>query len=130
MLNFIDTQAAQILLHHVDIVKEITYGQVYARRSDCARVQRLTEYAHEEYERWMRRDPREISHEKPATPNPAKSIIFDVPLFDNVAAATSEDGPSDIADTRERFASESMKEHAAQRKERPSSLPSTLRRRR
>jgi hypothetical protein len=90
----------------------ITFGEVYGRRGDCVRARKLVEYAHEDYERWMRRDVRETVSNKPAIPESAKTLKFDVPVIENLAAATSKDGLSEIGDGYERFSSEWLKQYA------------------
>jgi len=90
----------------------ITFGEVDGRRGDCVRARKLVEYAHEDYERWMRRDARETVPNKPAIPESAKTLKFDVPVIENLAAATSKGGLSEISDGYERFSSEWLEQYA------------------
>jgi len=97
--------------HHPE-EQDITYREVYDRRGDCVRARKLVEHAHEDYERWMRRDARETMTNKPAIPESATTLKFNVPVIENLAAATSKGGLSEIGDGYERFSSEWLKKYA------------------
>jgi hypothetical protein len=90
------------LSHHGN-QSEITFNEVWQVRKDCIRVQKLIDSAHEEYERWLRRDPREPILSMPAPPEPMDKPSFDVPVIMDLAAFTTETPVSEVMETEERF---------------------------
>jgi hypothetical protein len=91
---------------------EIAYRDVYELRSDCVLVRDLIDAAHTEYELWSRRSPRPSVINRPAPPHPVWSLAFDVPLFENLAAASAESGLSEIAEGHERLSNACLGEYA------------------
>ncbi|MEJ2704644.1 MAG: hypothetical protein P8Z79_19590, partial [Sedimentisphaerales bacterium] len=92
--------------------QHITYKEVCDREGDCCHVRKLVEYAHEEHERWMRRDARETTLNKPQIPKSSTTLKFNVPLIENLAAATWNGGISDVAESCDAFSCEWLSEYA------------------
>lgn len=90
------------LSHHGN-EDEITFNDVWQVREDCIRVRKLIDSAHEEYERWLRRDPREPILSMPAPPEPMQQPSFDVPVIMDLAAFTTETPVSEVTEAGERF---------------------------
>jgi hypothetical protein len=91
---------------------EITYREVYELGSDCVRVRDLVDSARIDYELWSRRSPRPAVISRPAPPQPIRTLVFDVPLFENLAAASAEGGLSETAESCERLSNTCLGEHA------------------
>lgn len=91
---------------------EITYSDVKQVASDCKRVCRLIEAAHEAYERWLRRDPLQVVASLPVPPDVLTLPDRDVPVIEGLAAFTSEAGPSELRDENERFSVGVLESHA------------------
>lgn len=81
----------------------IMYADVDKHKSHCIKAQHLVELAHEEYYRWLRRKPLSNTTKKPDIPSSTLKVNFTVPLYENLAAATADCGPSDIANSTETF---------------------------
>ena len=70
---------------HHDLIQ---YNDVFKNRTLCVRVRRLVDAANEEYERWLRRDPRQGTF---TAPNPPQSMRFPsrtVPVFENLGSVS------------------------------------------
>lgn len=82
---------------------EITFNNVWLVRKECIRVRKLIDGAHEEYERWLRRDPREPVLSMPARPKPMKQPSFDVPVIMDLAAFTTDTPATEVTVAGEYF---------------------------
>lgn len=81
--------------HHGN-ANHIMYIDVEQNDSNCCKVLQLVAYAHEEYERWMRRDPISQVTVKPETPDSSLKLKFELPVYENLAAVTSDSNIYDI----------------------------------
>ncbi|MBT4258590.1 MAG: hypothetical protein HOD90_01615 [Nitrospina sp.] len=90
--------------HHGD-EDQITYDDVLKRMDDCKRVSEIIENTHEEYERWLRRVPEGPFKDKPEIPSPIEFPIFEVPVFENLAAFSSEQSIGITHETDDNFSS-------------------------
>ncbi len=92
---------------------EITFREVWLRRDDCIRVQKIIDTAHEEYERWQRRDPQESVFSMPSCPEPMSPQSFDdVPVLRDLAAFTTEAPTTDVSEVEERFSASWFEDRA------------------
>jgi len=82
---------------------EITFNNIYLVREDCIRVRKIVDAAHEEYERWLRRDRRDPVISMPACPEPMSPPSFDVPVILDLAAFTTETPATDVSEAEECF---------------------------
>lgn len=82
---------------------EITFNHVWLVREECIQVRKLIDEAHEEYERWLRRDPREPLLFMPAYPEPMTPPSLDVPLIMDLAAFTTDTPATEVAEAEEHF---------------------------
>jgi len=71
--------------------QQIMYNDVWQVRGECKHTQRLVENVHGEYERWLRRAPREVVAAMPNAPAALTMPTFSVPVIENLAAFTSDD---------------------------------------
>jgi len=93
---------------------KITYTEVAQEAAACERVCRLINWAHEAYERWLRRDPPIIYPAKPpGIPEPLVLNDYQVPLIEQLAAFTSDTGPSEALESDETFSTSSLTNQAA-----------------
>jgi len=97
--------------HHGN-ADEIKYTDVKKNDSICCKVQRLVESAHEEYERWMRQDPLTQLTEKPKTPDSSLKLKFELPVYENLAAVTSDSNIYDINGQTDVFSAERLGDYA------------------
>jgi len=91
---------------------EIVFNEVLRVKDECARAQTHVEAVHEEYERYMRRDPREPIIASPEQPPSLRLPRLDVPVVDNLAAFTSSSGPTEAALSEERLPDDLLAEKA------------------
>jgi len=82
---------------------EITFNDVWLVRKDCIRVQKIIDEAHEEYERWLRRDPREPVLSMPVSPVPMTPPSIDVPVIMDLAAFTADTSATEVVEAEECF---------------------------
>lgn len=82
---------------------EITFNEVLLVKEQCIRVRKLVDSAHEEYERWLRRDPREPVLSIPKRPEPMKQPSFDVPVIMDLAAFTTDMPVTELSEAGECF---------------------------
>lgn len=97
--------------HHSE-ADQITYHDVCEVKGDCIHVQKLVKAVYQEYERWLRRDPREVVPAMPTIPDALTAPTFKVPIIENLAAFTSDDGAGELIESGERFDSSILKNHA------------------
>ncbi len=90
----------------------ITYPDVARIADDCKRVLDLVHLAAEEYERWLRRDPREPLPATPASLPAGRNLSFTVPLFLATAAADRDSPMYDVVEAEEPFACNWLENHA------------------
>lgn len=91
----------------------ITYGEVTAAKDACLKVRKLVEAAHEEYEKWLRRDPREPAGVRPTIPASLTLPVRSVPVLADLAAFTRATPPGEVEMTDECFATPSLDRHTA-----------------
>jgi len=99
------------LSHHGNQNK-ITFKAVWQVKGACVRVRELVDAAYEEYERWLRREPRAFPRSKPVSPEPVTLQPFNVPVIENLAAFTVDTSPGEALETEERFTSDWLANHA------------------
>ncbi len=91
---------------------EITFNDVWQVREVCVRLRKLVDAAHEEYERWMRRDPREPTNELPDLVEPIVPPNFSVPIITDLAAFVADQPISEAMQSDELFSSNWFTNHA------------------
>ncbi len=84
---------------------QITFNEVWQSKDECFRIRKLVDAAHEDYERWLRRDSREPAATTPDLPKPIAPPHFDVPVITDLAAFTTDTPPSETMEAHERFSS-------------------------
>ncbi len=82
------------LSHHGN-EQDISYGDVNHVAAECIRVRQEVDTAHEEYERWLRRDPRDAIAPPAVTPTAFEPIPLRVPIIENLAAFTEDTPPGE-----------------------------------
>jgi hypothetical protein len=82
---------------------DISFNAVYRVREECIRAQRLIEAAHEEYERWLRRDSRDTVVRLPSRPDPIKTPTFSVPVIMDLAAFTTDTPMAETVESEDPF---------------------------
>jgi len=82
---------------------QITYAHVLAAADDCRRVRQLVDQAHEEYLRWLRRDPPEPADARPAAPDAVEFPEMTVPLIEDLAAFTVDRAPTGLSLSEDAF---------------------------
>ena len=93
---------------------QIMYADVSKIKDGCMQARKLIDYAHEDYERWLQRDAPEPVPDKPDMPEPVVNMLqFNVPLYGDLAAATSDSGLSEIPDATENFSDKDWIENYA-----------------
>jgi hypothetical protein len=97
--------------HHGN-ADEIKYTDVLDNESNCCKVMHLIECAHEEYERWLRRDPLPQVTVKPDIPKSTLKLEFSIPVYENLAAATPDSGISEIEGSKDVFSTERLGDYA------------------
>ena len=97
--------------HHGN-ANHIMYIDVEQNDSNCCKVLQLVEYAHEEYERWMRRDPISQVTVKPEMPGSSSKIKFELPVYENLAAVTSDSNLSDINEKTDTLSADILGDYA------------------
>jgi hypothetical protein len=94
---------------------EIKYKEVSDNESNCTHTQYLVESAYEAYMRWMRRVPLP-KHEKitmkPEIPQSDMTLKINIPIYEDLAAATIDSGLSEINNPTEFFSTERLGEYA------------------
>ena len=90
---------------------EIVYNEVNHVEADCVRARELVDFAHEDYERWVRRDARETSSIRPDVPESITPPIIDIPLIENLAAFTEEDYPGDLLESEDSISINKLDNH-------------------
>lgn len=98
-------------VHHGN-ENEISFNAVWRVKDDCVRIRTLVDSAHEEYERWLRRDPRDPLMSLPACPEPVIIPSFNVPVILDLAAFASETPIYDVTESDEHFSDKWFKNHA------------------
>ncbi|MBN2285969.1 MAG: hypothetical protein JXI43_05940 [Tissierellales bacterium] len=98
-------------VHHGN-ESEISFNAVERVKDDCIRIRTLVDSAHEEYERWLRRDPRDPIISLPACPEPIIPPSFNVPIILDLAAFTSETPICDVTESDEHFTDKWFKNHS------------------
>jgi energy-coupling factor transporter ATP-binding protein EcfA2 len=91
---------------------QIMYTDVERNDSNCCKVLQLVEHAHEEYERWMRRDPISQVTIKPEMPDSSLKLKFKLPVYENLAAVTSDSNIYDINGQTDIFSAERLGDYA------------------
>ncbi len=97
-------------VHHGN-ESEISFNAVERVKDECVRIRTLVDNAHEEYERWLRRDPRDPLTSLPACPEPITPPSFNVPVILDLAAFTSETPICDVTESDEYFSDKWFKNH-------------------
>ncbi|GAJ16571.1 unnamed protein product, partial [marine sediment metagenome] len=97
--------------HHGN-ADDIKFTDVVKNNSNCCKVQRLVESAHEEYERWMRKDRLAQDTIKPKTPDSSSIIKFELPVYENLAAVTSDSNLSDINEKTDTLSADILGDYA------------------
>ena len=92
--------------------ERIQYTDVVKVKDHCVQALDQVAAAHEAYERWLRRDPREAVADRPNAPAVLRFPSLDVPVFEDVAAFTAENLPGEAVETGERFSTERLSHHA------------------
>lgn len=82
---------------------DITYGEVKHVAGECIRVREEVDAAHEEYERWLRRDPKDSLAPASVTPAACEPISLSVPIIEDLAAFTDSTPPGEPSDAFEHF---------------------------
>lgn len=90
----------------------ITFNDVVAVKETCVRVRKLVESAHEEFEQWLRRDPREAPASMPAVPASLAMPARSVPIFADLAAFTQGGSPGEPTQEEGRFSPQKYTNHA------------------
>jgi len=96
--------------HHKET--EITYGDVKHVAGDCIRVRKEIDAAHEEYERWLCRDPSDSLAPPSVIPAAGEPISLSVPIIENLAAFTESTPPGEPSDGFEQFTFAELGEYA------------------
>jgi hypothetical protein len=97
---------------HHGSAREISYNAVYQVCGELKRVLKLVHSAHEEYERWLRRDAPENTAARPIVAVRGRDLSFTVPQV-NVLAAASADSPlRDAVEADEPFSCNWLANHA------------------
>lgn len=91
----------------------ITYAEVVGVKDACLRVRKLVEAAHEEYEQWLRRDPREPAGAMPPIPAALTMPVRSVPVLADLAAFTRATPPGEVEETDDCFSTPALDRHAA-----------------
>ena len=90
----------------------ITNNDVSKVGADLKHVLKLVHSAHEEYERWLRRDPPEITPAKPVVAVQGRSFSFSVPQINVLAASTAGSPLWEVAEADEPFSCDWLANHA------------------
>ena len=106
-----DQKRGQTNSHHGN-ADDIKFTDVVKNDSNCCKVQRLVESAHEEYGRWMRRDPISQVTFKPEMPDSSLKLKFELPVYENLAAVTSDSNIYDINGQTDTFSAERLGDYA------------------
>ena len=99
-------------LSHHGKEEEIAYGDVKHVAAECIRVREVVDAAHEEYERWLRRDPRDALAPPAVTPTAFEPITLSVPIIENLAAFTESTPPGEPIEAFEHFDLSELGEYA------------------
>lgn len=91
---------------------QIMYTDVWEVKDVCIHVRKLVKAVYEEYERWLRRDPQVIIQDMPAIPGAFTALTLSVPIFENLAAFTSDDGLGEPIESGDQFFSTMLDNHA------------------
>lgn len=97
--------------HHGDH-ELVQYADVVAVKDHCARVRQMVETAHEDYDRWLRRDTREHAPILPAPPPVLKFPAANMPVYANLAAFTSDSSRGSTEASDESLSFEEFDNHA------------------
>lgn len=97
--------------HHGE-ADQIMYNDVLQVKDDCIHVRKLVKAVYEEYERWLRRDLRQLVPAMPNIPVALTLPTFSVPVIENLAAFTAEVAPGEPIEMGERFDSSVLANHA------------------
>lgn len=91
------------MAHH-SRAEEITFNDVKQQEASCKRAVELIHAAHEQYERWLRRDARDLERSAIVrTVEPITLAPFRVPIYSELAAFSQSGTGRQIADTGERL---------------------------
>jgi len=90
----------------------ITYNDVFQVHGHLKRVLKLVHSAHEEYERWLRRDPPEITPAKPVVTVQGRNLSFSVPQVNVLAASTAGSLLWEVDEADEPFSCDWLVNHA------------------
>jgi AAA domain-containing protein len=88
--------------HHGDANK-VTFGEVVKLKNDFLRVKKILEICCEEYERWLRRDPRTAKSLVGPVPQLMAVPSFSAPIFSAVAAASKHGSERNSAENGDVF---------------------------
>jgi len=99
------------LSHHGN-EDEITFNDVWQVKEECVRLRKLADAAHEEYERWMRRDPKEPVNDLPDIVEPIVPPCFSVPIITDLAAFVAGQSIREVIQSDELFSSNLLTNHA------------------
>jgi len=97
--------------HHSD-ARLISYNEVFQVSGDLKHVLKLVHSAHEEYERWLRRDLSEITPVKPVVAVQGRNLSFSVPQVNVLAASTADSPLWEAAPAAEPFSCDWLANHA------------------
>jgi hypothetical protein len=90
---------------------QIMYNDVWDVKDKCTHVQKLVETVHEEYERWLQREPGEIVLDLPTIPTSIAPPSFSAPMIENLAAFTTETAPGEVTEAYEVFDGSLLADH-------------------
>lgn len=90
----------------------ITYNDVFQVGGDLKHVLNLVHSAHEEYERWLRRDPPESTPAKSDVAVQGRNLSFRVPHVSVLAASTADSPLWEAAEADEPFSCDWLVNHA------------------
>lgn len=91
---------------------KIQYTDIVKVKVHCAHALDHVATAHEAYERWLRRDPRDAIADRPEAPAVVHFPARDVPVLEDIAAFTAENPPAEAVETGERFSTDRLSHHA------------------
>ncbi len=90
----------------------ITYNDVLHVYENSKRVLELVHSAHEQYERWLRREPPHSPSAKPTPLPPERDLSFRVPQIEATAAAAADSPVYEVVEADEPFSCDWLANHA------------------